>query len=183
MTGTTRGQFSIISVTARLPRQSATQRGRRTGSGGSGRIDMAAKRLRAAPTRLRPCVILAADTGKANPRGSGDSLHLAGWDSHRRCDGAEAARIPGYPTPFVRPFPGTYPSLAARPAEAMSAVIAMAEHEFSIGLSSDWLTPKPIFDGLGHTFDLDPAHPGRDNPYVVVPTRRIYTASDAEWRI
>jgi hypothetical protein len=51
----------------------------------------------------------------------------------------------------------------------------MAEHELSIGLSSSWLTPKPIFSGLGLTFDLDPAHPGRVNPYCVVPTRRIYT--------
>src|SRR5215831_4894821 len=52
MTGTTRGQFSTISVTARLLRPCAIQRCRRTGSEGSGRIDMAAKRLRAAPTRL-----------------------------------------------------------------------------------------------------------------------------------
>jgi hypothetical protein len=57
----------------------------------------------------------------------------------------------------------------------MDAVIIMAEHEPSIGLSSDWLTPKSIFDGLGLTFDLDPAHPGWENPYVVVPARRIYT--------
>jgi hypothetical protein len=43
----------------------------------------------------------------------------------------------------------------------------MAEHEPSIGLSSGWLTPKPIFSGLGLTFDLDPAHPGWENPYCV----------------
>jgi hypothetical protein len=54
----------------------------------------------------------------------------------------------------------------------------MAEHEPSIGLSSGWLTPKPIFNGLGLTFDLDPAHPGWENPYVVVPTRRIFTVDD-----
>jgi hypothetical protein len=62
----------------------------------------------------------------------------------------------------------------------LGAVIVMAEHEFSIGLSSDWLTPKsPIFDRLAPlTFDLDPAHPGWDNPYVAVPTRRIYTVAD-----
>jgi hypothetical protein len=47
----------------------------------------------------------------------------------------------------------------------------MAEHEPSIGLSSGWLTPKPIFSGLGLTFELDPAHPGWENPYCVVPTR------------
>jgi hypothetical protein len=52
----------------------------------------------------------------------------------------------------------------------------MAEHEPSIGLSSDWLTPKPIFSGLELTFDLDPAHPGWENPYCVVPTRQIRLA-------
>src|SRR5215831_4067470 len=54
----------------------------------------------------------------------------------------------------------------------------MAEHEPCIGKSSDWFTPKPIFDALGLVFDLDPAHPGRDNPHCVVPTRRIFTARD-----
>jgi hypothetical protein len=54
----------------------------------------------------------------------------------------------------------------------------MAEHELSVGLSSDWLTPKPIFDGLKLTFDLDPAHPGWENSYCVVPTRRIFTVDD-----
>jgi hypothetical protein len=53
--------------------------------------------------------------------------------------------------------------------------LIMAEHEPSIGLSSDWLTPKSIFSGLELTFDLDPAHPGWENPHCVVPTRRIYT--------
>ena len=32
----------------------------------------------------------------------------------------------------------------------------MAEHEPSIGLSSDWYTPPEIFDTLGLVFDLDP---------------------------
>jgi len=54
----------------------------------------------------------------------------------------------------------------------------MAEHEFWIGLSSDWFTPKPIFDAIGLDFDLDPAHPGWDNPYCSVPTRRISLAAD-----
>jgi hypothetical protein len=55
----------------------------------------------------------------------------------------------------------------------------MSEHEPSIGLSSDWLTPQSLFDALGiKLFDLDPAHPGRDNLYCVVPTRRIFTARD-----
>jgi integrase len=72
-------QFSTISVTARLPRPCATQRCRRTGSEGSGRIDMAAKRLRAASTRLARALFWlgrssdSPDTGKANPRDSGDS--------------------------------------------------------------------------------------------------------------
>jgi hypothetical protein len=48
----------------------------------------------------------------------------------------------------------------------------MAEQELSIGLSSDWFTPRYIFDALGLEFDLDPAHPGRDNPYCVVPNAR-----------
>jgi hypothetical protein len=54
----------------------------------------------------------------------------------------------------------------------------MAEHEPCIGKSSDWFTPKFIFDALDLVFDLDPAHPGRDNPHCVVPTRRIYTAKN-----
>jgi hypothetical protein len=55
----------------------------------------------------------------------------------------------------------------------------MAEHEFSIGLSSDWFTPHPIFDALSiKLFDTDPAHPGRDNPHCVVPARKIYTKAD-----
>jgi DNA N-6-adenine-methyltransferase (Dam) len=54
----------------------------------------------------------------------------------------------------------------------------MAEHEPSIGLSSDWFTPRPIFDALRLVFDLDPAHPGRDNPHCVVPARKIFTKAD-----
>ena len=54
----------------------------------------------------------------------------------------------------------------------------MAEHEPCIGATSNWFTPKSIFDGLRLTFDLDPAHPGRDNPYCVVPARKIYTKAD-----
>ena len=44
--------------------------------------------------------------------------------------------------------------------------------------SSDWYTPKFIFDALGLAFDLDPAHPGRDNPHCVVPTRKNFTKAD-----
>jgi hypothetical protein len=41
----------------------------------------------------------------------------------------------------------------------------MAEHEFCIGETSEWYTPASIFDALGLTFDLDPAHPGLDSKY------------------
>jgi hypothetical protein len=56
--------------------------------------------------------------------------------------------------------------------------IKLSAHEMSIGLSDDWMTPQFVFDALGLTFSLDPAHPGRDNPHCVVPTRKIYTISD-----
>jgi hypothetical protein len=51
----------------------------------------------------------------------------------------------------------------------------MAEHEPCIGQSDDWYTPRPIFDALGLTFDLDPCSPG---PGHWVPARRIYTEAD-----
>jgi hypothetical protein len=51
----------------------------------------------------------------------------------------------------------------------------MAEHEPSIGMSSDWWTPPEIFDALGLTFDLDPCSPG---PGHWVPARKIYTKAD-----
>jgi hypothetical protein len=37
----------------------------------------------------------------------------------------------------------------------------MAEHEPSIGMSSDWYTPPDYFTKFGLTFDLDPASPER----------------------
>jgi DNA N-6-adenine-methyltransferase (Dam) len=52
----------------------------------------------------------------------------------------------------------------------------MAEHESSIGATSDWYTPKAIFDALKLTFDLDPCSPGTDLCHV--PARRIYTKTD-----
>ena len=52
----------------------------------------------------------------------------------------------------------------------------MAEHEPCIGASSDWYTPKSIFDALNLTFDLDPASPGPGLCFV--PARRIYTEAD-----
>jgi hypothetical protein len=51
----------------------------------------------------------------------------------------------------------------------------MAEHEPSIGQSSDWYTPREIFDALGLVFDLDPCSPG---PGHWVPARNIYTKAD-----
>lgn len=41
--------------------------------------------------------------------------------------------------------------------------------------SDDYYTPTWVFDALGLTYDLDPAHP----PWVTsVPTRRFYTQAD-----
>jgi hypothetical protein len=48
----------------------------------------------------------------------------------------------------------------------------MAEHEPSIGLSSDWYTPPEYFTALGLVFDLDPCSPGPDH---WVPAKQIYT--------
>src|SRR5215471_7653138 len=70
---------------------------------------------------------------------------------------------------------GRNPGSSETGANGRGEELIMAEHEPSIGLSSDWLTPKPIFSGLELIFDLDPAHPGWENPHCVVPTRRIYT--------
>jgi hypothetical protein len=57
----------------------------------------------------------------------------------------------------------------------MEAVIMARYHEPSIGKTSNWFTPPPIFDRLGLTFDLDPAHPGLGTPHCVVPARRVFT--------
>jgi hypothetical protein len=54
----------------------------------------------------------------------------------------------------------------------------MAEHENSIGESSEWFTPRSIFDALGLMFDLDPAHPGLGHPHCCVPAKKIYTQAD-----
>jgi hypothetical protein len=43
----------------------------------------------------------------------------------------------------------------------------MAEHEPSIGLSSDWFTPKPIFDALGLVFDLADADERTLDPRIL----------------
>lgn len=51
----------------------------------------------------------------------------------------------------------------------------MAEHEPSVGGSSDWYTPKEYFDAIGLTFDLDPCSPGPDH---WVPARKVYTIDD-----
>jgi hypothetical protein len=51
----------------------------------------------------------------------------------------------------------------------------MAEHEPSVGLSSEWFTPPEIFEALGLTFDHDPCSPG---PGHWVPARKIYTVEN-----
>jgi hypothetical protein len=51
----------------------------------------------------------------------------------------------------------------------------VAEHEPSIGETSEWYTPESIFIALGLTFDLDPCSPG---PGHWVPARKIYTKAD-----
>jgi hypothetical protein len=51
----------------------------------------------------------------------------------------------------------------------------MAEHEPCIGQSSEWFTPREIFDAFGLTFDLDPYLPG---PGHWVPARKVYTEQD-----
>jgi len=57
----------------------------------------------------------------------------------------------------------------------------MAEHEFCIGLSSDWLTLPETFAGLKRggieMFDLDVAHPPA-GALSFVPCRKFYTAED-----
>ena len=49
---------------------------------------------------------------------------------------------------------------------------------FQLSDKSTWLTPASIFAAINLEFDLDPAHPGRDNPYCSVPARRIYAIHD-----
>jgi hypothetical protein len=51
----------------------------------------------------------------------------------------------------------------------------MAEHEPSVGETSEWFTPPEIFTALGLTFDLDPCSPG---PGHWVPARQIYTEAN-----
>jgi hypothetical protein len=55
---------------------------------------------------------------------------------------------------------------------------AMKVHGLGVGKTSEWFTPGDTFEKLRLTFDLDPAHPGRDNPHCKVPTRWIFTISD-----
>jgi hypothetical protein len=52
----------------------------------------------------------------------------------------------------------------------------MGEHKKSIGESSEWYTPKSVFDALGLVFDLDPCSPGPGLCYV--PARHHFTAAD-----
>ena len=48
------------------------------------------------------------------------------------------------------------------------------------GKSSDWYTPKYVFDALGETFDLDVAHPAAP---TFVPALRFFSENslDREW--
>ena len=50
----------------------------------------------------------------------------------------------------------------------------MAEYENSIGETSEWYTPRAIFDALGVVFDLDPCSPGAEH---WVPARKVYTVA------
>ena len=52
----------------------------------------------------------------------------------------------------------------------------MAEHERSIGQSSEWRTPPQIFRALGLEFDLDPCWPLSGPCFV--PARARYTVVD-----
>ena len=54
----------------------------------------------------------------------------------------------------------------------------MAEHEFSIGKSDDWHTPRSIFTALGLQFDLDPCAPVDRTANYYVPADRFYTQVD-----
>jgi hypothetical protein len=51
----------------------------------------------------------------------------------------------------------------------------------AIGQSNDWFTPPEIFEALGETFDLDPAHPMRGT--TCVPAVRIFCERglELEW--
>jgi len=62
-------------------------------------------------------------------------------------------------------------------------VAHMAEHELAVPIEPlEWFTPQSTFDGIRRggieEFDLDAAHPGRSNPYCIVPARKIYTIAD-----
>lgn len=48
----------------------------------------------------------------------------------------------------------------------------MAEHEPSIGETSEWYTPPDMLASFGLVFDLDPCSPG---PHHWVPAQRVYT--------
>ena len=45
----------------------------------------------------------------------------------------------------------------------------MSVHERPVGASVEWYTPPELFDGLGLTFDLDPASPNPPVPWVPAP--------------
>ena len=47
-------------------------------------------------------------------------------------------------------------------------------HETAVGKTTEWYTPKRIFDALGLKFDLDPCSPGKDIAHWV-PAETHYT--------
>jgi hypothetical protein len=60
----------------------------------------------------------------------------------------------------------------------------MKDHEPTNGETSEWFTPKYIFDALRDddgkplVFKLDPAHPGFGTPHCVVPVCRVFTVEN-----
>jgi DNA N-6-adenine-methyltransferase (Dam) len=60
----------------------------------------------------------------------------------------------------------------------MTRALSRRFHENPTGETDDWYTPPEIFEALGLTFDLDPAHPGAGTAHCCVPARRIYTKAD-----
>src|SRR5215831_15482818 len=70
---------------------------------------------------------------------------------------------------------------AATQQRTLSEACHMKAHEPTVGETSEWYTPKHVFDGLHDddakplVFDLDAAHPGEGTPHCCVPARRVLT--------
>jgi len=52
----------------------------------------------------------------------------------------------------------------------------MKYHEAAVGESSEWRTPRYIFNALGLEFDLDPCAP--EDGFCYVPAKKIFTRRD-----